>query len=121
MCDTINIFGLFTISGYGLMIAIGVVCLATFITYQFRKHRVSEKNIDKLIFLTAFCGLVMYLAASFFDNLWHSIAYYQQYGVWKWIKYGITYSGGLLGAVAAYFAAYFFVFPKQKYNYNCTN
>ena len=118
MCDTINIFGLFTISGYGLMIAIGVLCLAIFITYQFRRHKVSEKNIDKLIFLTAFCGLIMYLSASFFDNLWHSIAYYQQHGVWKWIKYGITYSGGLLGAVAAYFAAYFLVFPKQKYNYN---
>ena len=88
MCDTINIFGLFTISGYGLMIAIGVLCLAIFITYQFRRHKVSEKNIDKLIFLTAFCGLIMYLSASFFDNLWHSIAYYQQHGVWKWIKYG---------------------------------
>lgn len=118
MCSEIDVFGLFSISGYGLMIAIGVVCLATFITWQCRLNKVSEKLLDKVIFVTAICGLGLYLSASFFDNLWHSIAYYQETGTWKWIQYGITFSGGVIGGLVCFFIAYFIICRKEAHAFN---
>lgn len=118
MCSEIDVFGLFTISGYGIMIAVGVICLASYITWTCRRNKLPEKLLDKAIFVTALCGIGMYLSASFFDNLWHSIAYYQQYGTWKWIEYGITFSGGLVGAIVVFFIAYFIIFKKQAYMFN---
>lgn len=115
MLPNITIFGI-DIAGYGLMISIGIVFLAIYLIYQLRKYHVSEKKIDKFIIVGAISGAFFYLAASFFDDLWHSIEYYQTYGEWKWVEYGITFSGGLIGGVLAFIILILIFFRKEKYN-----
>ena len=116
MLEEINVFNLFTIPGYGLMLSIGVLGLILVMFYRFKKYNVPNNSVDRLLIICAISGLMMYLSASFFDDLWHTIANYQQTGEWEWITNGITFSGGLLGAIITYIIAYWFIMPKERHH-----
>lgn len=110
-----NIFGL-TIPAWGTMVAIGVLALVGVMFYYFNKYKISDFNIDRLIMLTALSGLTMYLAASFFDSLWHNLDVWRETGVFKWEWWGVTFSGGLIGGLVVYFVGYWFLFKKERYH-----
>lgn len=115
MYPEINIFGI-TIPSYGLMISIGVVMMVLVMFYYFKKINLDDKSIDRLIIATAIGGFFMYLSAMFFDALWHNLDTWHKTGKFVWEWWGITFSGGLVGGVIAYFIAYWFFFKKERYN-----
>lgn len=110
----IEIFG-HKIPAYGTMIGIGVLCLAGLMVYYFYKYKTTDKNIDRLIILTALSGMVMYLSAAFFDALWHNLDTWRETGTFTWKWWGITFSGGLLGGLLFYVIAYWFIFRNERY------
>jgi len=115
MYPEIDIFGI-NIPSYGLMISIGVVCMVLVMFYYFRKIKLNDALIDRLIIATAIGGLMMYFSAMFFDALWHNLDTWHETGKFTWEWWGITFSGGLFGGVIAYFIAYWFLFKNQRYN-----
>lgn len=108
-------FGFFKIPAWGTMVAIGVLFLVGTMFYFFKKNKVSDANVDRLILLTAFGGLIMYFSAMFFDALWHNIDKWQATGVFKWEWWGVTFSGGLIGGLLTYFIGFWFLFKKERY------
>lgn len=114
MYPYINIFGR-DIPGYGLMIGIGILCLAGTLLYFLYKYKVPDKKIDRIIILTALSGLFMYLSAAFFDALWHNIDNYRETGVFEWKWYGITFAGGIIGAILFFVIGYWFLFKDERY------
>ena len=60
---------------------------------------------------------MFYLSAAFFDALWHNIDVWQKTGEFTWEWWGITFSGGMIGAIVTYFAGYFFLFKDEKHNF----
>ncbi len=114
MYPYINIFGI-EIPGYGLMISIGVLCLAGTLLYFLYKYKATDKTIDRLIILTALSGFFMYLSAAFFDALWHNIDHFQTTGKFEWEWYGITFSGGLVGGIVFFVVGYWFMFKNERY------
>lgn len=115
MLPEINIFGL-KLPMFGIMISIGVLCFTFLSIRLFRKAGASEEKIDKLIITVALAGGMFALSAAFFDALWHNISEYKETGVFIWEWWGITYSGGLLGAIIAYLVAYFFIIRDERHN-----
>ncbi len=109
-----KLFGL-KLPTWGTMVAIGVLCLVGVMFYFFKKEKISDAKIDRLLILTALSGLVMYLAAMFFDALWHNIKEYRETGTFVWEWWGVTFSGGLVGALITYFIGYWFLFRKERY------
>lgn len=109
-------FGFFKIPAWGTMVAIGVLFLVGTMFYFFKKNKVSDANVDRLILLTAFGGLIMYFSAMFFDALWHNIDVWQNTGVFKWEWWGVTFSGGLVGGLLTYFIGFWFLFKKERHN-----
>ncbi len=115
MLPEINIFGL-ELPMFGIMISIGVLCFAFLSIRLFRKAGASEEKIDKLIIAVALAGGMFALSAAFFDALWHNISEYKETGIFIWEWWGITYSGGLLGAIVAYLVAYFLIIRDERHN-----
>lgn len=115
MLPEISIFGL-ELPMFGIMISIGVICFATLSIHLFRKAGASEQKIDKLIITVALAGGMFALSAAFFDALWHNISEYKETGVFIWEWWGITYSGGLFGAIIAYLVAYYFIMRDDRHN-----
>ena len=115
MLPEINIFGL-ELPMFGIMISIGVICFATLSIHLFRKAGASEQKIDKLIITVALAGGMFALSAAFFDALWHNISEYKLTGTFVWEWWGITYSGGLFGAIIAYLVAYYFIMRDDRHN-----
>lgn len=114
MLPEISIFGL-ELPMFGIMISIGVICFATLSIHLFRKAGASEQKIDKLIITVALAGGMFALSAAFFDALWHNISEYKETGVFIWEWWGITYSGGLFGAIIAYLVAYYFIMRDDRH------
>lgn len=110
-----EIFGL-KLPTWGTMVAIGVLALVAVMFYYFKKEKLNDNKIDRLLILTALSGLIMYLFAMFFDALWHNLKEYHETGVFKWEWWGVTFSGGLVGALLTYFIGYWFLFKKERYN-----
>lgn len=115
MLPEISIFGL-ELPMFGIMISIGVICFATLSIHLFRKAGASEQKIDKLIITVALAGGMFALSAAFFDALWHNISEYKLTGTFVWEWWGITYSGGLFGAIIAYLVAYYFIMRDDRHN-----
>lgn len=115
MYPIFNIFGK-EIPAWGSMVGLGVLCLVGILFYQFNKYNINNKKIDKLILFVACCGMMFYLSAVFFDALWHNIDVWQKTGVFEWNWYGITFSGGMIGAIITYFVGYFIFFRDEKHN-----
>lgn len=115
MLPEISIFGL-ELPMFGIMISIGVICFATLSIHLFRKAGASEQKIDKLIITVALSGGMFALSAAFFDALWHNISEYKLTGTFVWEWWGITYSGGLFGAIIAYLVAYYFIMRDDRHN-----
>lgn len=115
MLPEINIFGL-ELPMFGIMISIGVLCFTFLSIRLFRKAGASEEKIDKLIITVALAGGMFALSAAFFDALWHNISEYKETGVFIWEWWGITYSGGLFGAIIAYLVAYFLIIRDERHN-----
>ena len=115
MLPEINIFGL-ELPMFGIMIPIGVLCFTFLSIRLFRKAGASEEKIDKLIITVALAGGMFALSAAFFDALWHNISEYKETGVFIWEWWGITYSGGLFGAIIAYLVAYFLIIRDERHN-----
>lgn len=109
-----KLFG-FTLPTWGTMVAIGVLCLVGVMFYYFKKEKISDAKIDRLLILTALSGLMMFIAAKFFDSLWHNIAEYRKTGTFTWEWWGVTFSGGLVGALLTYFIGYWFLFKNERY------
>lgn len=116
MYPEINIFGL-EIPSYGVMISIGVLCLIGVMFYYFRKEKISDSKIDRLLMCTAIGGLMMYVSALFFDALWHNLDTFHKTGVFQWEWWGITFSGGLFGGVLTFMIAYWFLFKNERYKF----
>ena len=83
-----EIFGL-KLPTWGTMVAIGVLALVAVMFYYFKKEKLNDNKIDRLLILTAISGLVMYLFAMFFDALWHNLKEYHETGVFKWEWWGV--------------------------------
>ena len=115
MLPEINIFGL-ELPMFGIMISIGVLCFTFLSIRLFRKAGASEERIDKLIITLALAGGMFALSAAFFDALWHNISEFKETGVFVWEWWGITYSGGLLGAIITYLVGYFFIIRDERHN-----
>ncbi len=116
MLPTIDIFGLFELPLFGLMISIGVICFTLLSIHLFRKVGASEDKIDRLIITMAISGGMFAVSAGFFDALWHNIAEFKVTGVFEWEWWGITFSGGLLGGISTYFILYFFIMKYERHN-----
>lgn len=114
MCPDYKIFGM-VLPSWGTMVAIGVIFLVLVMFYYFKREKISDPKIDRLLVLTALSGLVMYLSASFFDALWHNIKNYRETGIFRWTWWGVTFSGGLVGALLTYFIGYWFLFKNERY------
>ena len=115
MLPEINIFGL-KLPMFGILISIGVLCFTFLSLRLFRKKGTSEEKIDKLIITIALAGGMFALSAAFFDALWHNLSEYKETGVFIWEWWGITYSGGLFGAIITYLVAYFFIMRDERHN-----
>ena len=115
MLPEINIFGL-ELPMFGIMISIGVLCFTFLSIRLFRKAGASEEKIDRLIITVALAGGMFALSAAFFDALWHNISEYKETGIFIWEWWGITYSGGLFGAIVAYLVAYFLIIRDERHN-----
>ena len=83
----------------------------------YREHKSipspEEFEITDEIYLA---GGMFALSAAFFDALWHNISEYKETGVFIWEWWGITYSGGLFGAIIAYLVAYFLIIRDERHN-----
>lgn len=115
MHDTFNIFG-FELPAWGAMVSLGVLCLIGVLFYFFYKYKFTDKKIDTFVILVAICGITMYVSAAFFDALWHNIDMWRQTGEFTWEWWGITFSGGLLGAIICYFILFWLFFKKERHN-----
>ncbi len=116
MHETFNIFGI-EIPAWGSMVSLGVLGLVAVLFFFFYKYNFSDKKIDSLIILFAACGMMMYASAAFFDALWHNIDTWVEAGKitgWEW--WGITFSGGLVGAVVCYFILFWIFFKDERHN-----
>lgn len=114
MLPTINIFGI-QLPMFGLLISLGVICFTILSIRLFRKAGASEEKIDKLIITVAIAGGMFALSATFFDALWHNLSEYKTTGEFVWEWWGITYSGGLLGAIISYCIAYYFIMRYERH------
>ena len=114
MLPTINIFGI-QLPMFGLLISLGVICFTILSIRLFRKAGASEEKIDKLIITVAIAGGMFALSATFFDALWHNLSEYKTNGEFVWEWWGITYSGGLLGAIISYCIAYYFIMRYERH------
>lgn len=114
MLPTINIFGI-QLPMFGLLISLGVICFTILSIRLFRKAGASEEKIDKLIITVAIAGGMFALSATFFDALWHNLSEYKTTGQFVWEWWGITYSGGLLGAIISYCIAYYFIMRYERH------
>lgn len=111
MHEKINVFGLFQVEGYGLMLSIGVIGLVLVMLYKFKKQGVPSTNVDRIIIITATGGFMMWVFAMLFNDLW----YYIEYGKWEWGT-GITFSGGLLGGIITYLVLYWVIMKRERFN-----
>lgn len=116
MLPTINVFGLFDLPMFGLMISIGVICFTILSIKLFRKSGASEEKIDRLIITVAIAGGIFAISAGFFDALWHNLSEFKLTGVFRWEWWGITYSGGLLGGISAYCILFYFIIKDERHN-----
>lgn len=115
MLPTIDLFGL-EIPLFGVMISIGVICFTFLSIHLFRRAGASEEKIDRLIITVAIAGGMFAASAAFFDALWHNISEFKLTGEFVWEWWGITYSGGLLGAIITYCVAYYFINKYDRHN-----
>ena len=116
MYPIFNIFGK-EFPAWGSMVALGIIALVGILFYQFNKYHINNKKIDKLILFIACIGVMFYISAAFFDALWHNIDVWQKTGEFKWEWWGITFSGGMIGAIITYFVGYFIFFRDEKHNF----
>lgn len=115
-----EIFGI-KVYSYSVMITIGVLFFAWIYLFRLRKLNLADRIIDKLVIITLISGLFMYLGASFFDALWHSLGRAMVDGkiVWENFSFkfgsdGITYSGGILSAIWVFLILFPLAFPHDK-------
>lgn len=101
-----KIFGLFYM--YGLMIAIGILCVVALLYYFGKKKNISEKFID-FIFYDAIVSIAIgFFSATLFQSFYNYLANPE-----AGFKFGgMTFIGGLLGA-AILFLAIYFIFKKR--------
>ncbi len=112
----IKLFSLeFDLPLFGTMMAIGVLFFAIITLRLFHKHKIDETTIDKLIIIIAIAGAMFAIGAHCFDSLWHSIEEAKESGTFVWRWSGITYSGGLLTAIATYLVAYYFILRSERH------
>lgn len=117
MHDEINIFGLFKLPTFGLMIAIGVLFLIFLLFYYLRKYKVPESKIDTIFIIGAISGMMFALGAYFFDALWHGIAIARENGTPFAFDFGgITFSGGLFTGILCFFILYLIVMKHERQN-----
>ncbi len=117
MHDEINVFGLFKLPTFGVMIAIGVLFLILLLFYYLRKNKVPESKIDSIFIIGAVSGMFFALGAYFFDALWHGIEIAKNTGKpFSFDFGGITFSGGLFTGILCYFIIYLIVMKYERQN-----
>ena len=100
-----EVFG-YEVSSWSVMVILGVLCFIYVYFYRLRKMGASEKTIDRLTIITSIAGIFIYLGASFFDDLWHSISIAIETGkpfVFDSKAGGITFQGGIVTGIIAFF------------------
>ena len=103
------------------MVIIGVLCCAALYMFRLRRLRVDEKTIDRLFIIALVAGLFVYLGASFFDNLWHSMSAATIDGVFhpELFKYdsnagGVTFEGGIITGLIVYIILFLIAMPNER-------
>ncbi len=98
------------ISTYVLMVILGAV--AYYITFRVvvKKEKLSRRTADRLLFVSILGFVVLYLSAFIFNSIFHSIEKK------KIVLGGITWLGGVLGAVPFTVFAIHKLVPKAKGN-----
>ena len=103
------------------MVIIGVICCALLYMFRLRRLNVDEKTIDRLFIIALVAGLFVYLGASFFDNLWHSMSAATIDGVFhpELFKYdsnagGVTFEGGIITGLIVYIILFLIAMPNER-------
>ncbi len=101
--------GFIQIPSYSLMLFLGIIAFFTVSLINLVKLEKKNKQTVWQVALTAAISLiVMYLSASFFDALFHSIEEGRlTFG-------GITWEGGVIGGVAAFLILSHFIVKKER-------
>ncbi len=91
---------------FNLMMIIGIIACLAYIYLKIRKFDINDREWNTLIIISAISGMVFYLSASFFDDLFHYL------NGEAWGEGGITFLGGAFGGIIT-FTILFMIFMKR--------
>lgn len=132
----VNLFG---IDGQTLMIIIGAGLFIWLTISRLDKTGIGNNMVNRLIVICVIAALTMIIGARFFDCLWHAVdnGYFEklpdlikEHGLIGAIfkkgtetnpigffdQGGITFLGGLYGAIFGYVVSYLIIFKHEKHN-----
>ena len=108
MLPSIHVFGIH-IPSYALMLGIGIASFLLLFLYQFRDlYRSDRVTFNRLLFVTLLSVVALGVSAAFFNSLFHSIEEK------KLVIGGITWLGGVVGAIATFLVLTHYLVPKKR-------
>ena len=108
MLPSIHVFGIH-IPSYALMLGIGIASFLLLFLYQFRDlYRRDRVTFNRLLFVTLLSVVALGVSAAFFNSLFHSIEEK------KLVIGGITWLGGVVGAIATFLVLTHYLVPKKR-------
>ena len=103
--DPIITIGIFKVHMYGLMIAVGVLAAFAVLQLFSRKKKLDGRFVDFLFYDAIVCVIISFGSAVLFQAVYDTIhdpskSFFEHFGE------GMTFIGGLIGALIVFFAGY---------------
>lgn len=109
-----KIFGF--LDSYYVMIVIGVIFALIMLALYFKKRQFSRNTIIVILMNTLFAVLIGFIFALLFQNVYDAINAAKN-GTEYHFSFGLTFYGGLIGGIGAFFGFYFLYGRKHSEAY----